>query len=186
MRSLSAEERRLWAKVTETIRPLSRAPGDEDPAPPPPVRAPEPTHRQRVAAREAVAQSRPSIVDVTGVRHAEQSLDGAWDRKLAQGKLVPDRTIDLHGHRLDDAWEAVDRGIETAIRAGDRLVLLITGHAPKGEPPQTRGRIRAAVHDWLSSSRHAGRIAAVRPAAPRHGGRGALYLVLRRPSRVKP
>jgi DNA-nicking Smr family endonuclease len=43
-----------------------------------------------------------------------------------------------------------------------------------------RGRIRAAVHDWLAASRHSAEIAAVRGAHRRHGGGGSLYLVLRR------
>ena len=48
------------------------------------------------------------------------------------------------------------------------------------EGPAKRGAIRAAVGDWLHASRHAGSIAAVRGAHPRHGGAGALYIVLRR------
>ena len=40
--------------------------------------------------------------------------------------------------------------------------------------------IRAAVHDWLTASRHASAIAAVRGAHARHGGGGSLYIVLRR------
>jgi DNA-nicking Smr family endonuclease len=60
---------------------------------------------------------------------------------------------------LDSAWRAIDRGLEQAIE---------------------RGRIRAAVNDWLAASRHASRIAAVRGAHRRHGGGGSLYLVLRR------
>ena len=63
---------------------------------------------------------------------------------------------------------------------GDRLVLLVTGHQRSGEPPIRRGAIRAAVHDWLAASRHAGQIAAVRGAHRRHGGGGSLYIVLRR------
>jgi DNA-nicking Smr family endonuclease len=43
-----------------------------------------------------------------------------------------------------------------------------------------RGRIRAAVHDWLAASRHAANIAAVRAAHRRHGGGGSLYIILRR------
>ena len=43
-----------------------------------------------------------------------------------------------------------------------------------------RGAIRAAVGDWLAASRHAADIAAVRSAHPRHGGAGALYIILRR------
>ena len=63
---------------------------------------------------------------------------------------------------------------------GERVLLLITGHHRPGEPPVERGKIRAAVHDWLAASRHAPRIAAVRGAHRRHGGGGSLYLVLRR------
>jgi DNA-nicking Smr family endonuclease len=81
---------------------------------------------------------------------------------------------------LENAWHAIDRVLEEAIEAGDRVVLLITGHQRSGEPPVQRGRIRAAVHDWLNSSRHAPLIAAVRGAHPRHGGGGSLYLILRR------
>jgi len=36
------------------------------------------------------------------------------------------------------------------------------------------------VRDWLASSRHAAHIASVRQAHPRHGGEGALYIVLKR------
>jgi DNA-nicking Smr family endonuclease len=81
---------------------------------------------------------------------------------------------------LDHAWSAIDSGLERAIAAGDRVVLLITGHERPGEPPVQRGKIRAAVHDWLAVSQHAGRIAAVRAAHGRHGGGGSLYIILRR------
>lgn len=81
---------------------------------------------------------------------------------------------------LDQAWRAIDRGLETAVLRGERVLLLITGHHRPGEPPVQRGKIRAAVHDWLAASRHAGRIAAVRGAHRRHGGGGSLYLILRR------
>jgi DNA-nicking Smr family endonuclease len=108
------------------------------------------------------------------------TLDGSWDKKLRGGAVEPDRIVDLHGMNLDRAWSAIDHALEDAIAAGDRVVLLITGHHRPGEPPIARGRVRAAVHDWLAASRHASRIAAVRGAHRRHGGGGSLYLILRR------
>jgi DNA-nicking Smr family endonuclease len=108
------------------------------------------------------------------------TLDGSWDRAIRSGKIEPDRTLDLHGMNLDSAWNAIDQALERAISSGERVLLLITGHARAGEPPIKRGRIRAAVHDWLAASRHASRIAAVRGAHRRHGGGGSLYLILRR------
>ena len=111
---------------------------------------------------------------------ADKTLDGSWDKKLRSGAIEPDRMLDLHGMNLDTAWNAIDRGLEQAIARGDRVVLLITGHHRPGDPPVQRGRIRAAVHDWLAASRHAQNIAAVRGAHRRHGGGGSLYLILRR------
>lgn len=108
------------------------------------------------------------------------TLDGGWDRRVRTGRIVPDRVVDLHGHNLAGAWDAIDRALERSISAGDRVLLLITGHERKGDPPLERGRIRAAVHDWLAVSRHSRKIAAVRGAHRRHGGGGSLYIILRR------
>jgi DNA-nicking Smr family endonuclease len=108
------------------------------------------------------------------------TLDGTWDKRLRSGAIEPDRIVDLHGMNLDTAWRAIDRALEQAINRHERVLLLITGHHRPGDPPVERGRIRAAVHDWLAASRHAHRIAAVRGAHRRHGGGGSLYLILRR------
>jgi DNA-nicking Smr family endonuclease len=107
-------------------------------------------------------------------------LDGHWERRLKNGNVPVDRTLDLHGLNLERAYDALDAALERAIGAGDRVLLLVTGHHRPGEPPVQRGKIRAAVHDWLAVSRHAERIAAVRNAHRRHGGGGSLYLILRR------
>lgn len=107
------------------------------------------------------------------------TLDAGWDRRLARGLVAPDASLDLHGHNLARAHALLDDRLERAIARGARLLLLITGK-PRSGPGEKRGAIRAAIGDWLAASRHAADIAAVRPAHPRHGGAGALYIVLRR------
>ena len=174
MRSLSPEEAELWARVTATIRPLSREiAADAQPEQPQPQGDLKPPRAKPAAVKKSPppAPQRP---------RPGTTLDGSWDRKLEAGAVKPDRILDLHGHNLERAWSAIDTALERAIEAGDRMVLLITGHARPGDPPVQRGRIRAAVHDWLAVSRHAARIAAVRPAHARHGGGGSLYIILRR------
>jgi len=173
VRSLSPEEAELWARVTATIRPLSR---DR-----PESKAQEKAHQtqsslklsQRVAPPAKPAAAKPVPI-------ALKTLDGRWDKKLRSGSVEPDRVLDLHGMNLDRAWTAIDHALEQAIARGDRVLLLVTGHHRPGEPPVQRGRIRAAVHDWLAASRHSQHIAAVRGAHRRHGGGGSLYLILRR------
>ncbi|MEH3158429.1 MAG: Smr/MutS family protein [Sphingomonas taxi] len=106
------------------------------------------------------------------------TLDGGWDRRLTKGVVHPDRTIDLHGHTLASAHALLDAGLARAIGDGDRVLLLVTGRPPR--EGSARGAIRGHVKDWLALSRHARHIAAVRGAHPRHGGAGALYIILRR------
>ena len=162
-RRLSAEEQALWQRVMQSVRPLHG-----------PVK--------KIELAEVPA-SRPSSASVPPKAAPPKAgpggtLDASWDRRLSRGLVQPDRTVDLHGHSLATAYDLLDRRLDQAITTGDRVLLLITGKARAGT--ERRGAIRAAVGDWLAASRHAGAIAAVRGAHPRHGGSGALYIVLRR------
>lgn len=171
----------MWARVIATVRPLAPGPA----APPPAVtdrvpRAPAgPARPTRLAtpaigARKAIETARPAI---------GETLDSGWDRRLRLGQVAPDQVVDLHGHTLASAHDRLDRGLDQAIRSGARLLLLVTGKprpASRATAGPVRGAIRAAVGDWLAASRHAPAIAAVRSAHQRHGGAGALYIVLRR------
>lgn len=173
MRSLSPEEAELWGRVAATIRPLSR----ETIA----TKAERSSTKARPApSQQPTTRPSPPRLKSSQVPIGGQTLDGSWDRRLRSGSVEPDRTFDLHGLNLDRAWSAIDRALEQAIARGDRILLLITGHHRPGDAPVQRGRIRAAVHDWLAHSRHASSIAAVRGAHRRHGGGGSLYIILKR------
>ena len=113
------------------------------------------------------------------VQPLPNTLDASWDRRLKTGRIEPDLTIDLHGHNLARAHTHLARALDRAVRDGARTILLIAGKQ-RGPDEAPRGAIRRELETWLAHSRHAGRIAAVRNAHPRHGGAGALYLVLRR------
>jgi DNA-nicking Smr family endonuclease len=170
-RRLGAEERALWARVIATVRPLHEPQPKADEAPtavPFPAPPPPPKAMAKAPARPATPKPRPGT-----------TLDGSWDRRLSRGLVQPDFTVDLHGHSLHSAYALLDRRLDQAVASGARVLLLITGKPPK-ERPAGRGKIRDAVGDWIAASRHAGSIAAVRGAHPRHGGSGALYIVLRR------
>jgi DNA-nicking Smr family endonuclease len=114
-------------------------------------------------------------------RSGRDGLDSGWERRLRRGLVEPDLAVDLHGLGLAAAHGLIEARLDQALAADARLLLLVTGRPPRSDGPSPeRGRIRAAVEDWLAVSRHASAIAAVRPANRRHGGEGALYLVLRR------
>ncbi len=194
-RGLSAPEAELWARVAATVKPLSplrtgegdhakRGGGAGEPVVPAPVSVAKKI-KGRVPPVRAVVQpapaAAPSLADNRG-------LDSHWERRLARtgtgSGMGPDFTLDLHGCNLAQAHARLDHGLLQAKAMGARLVLLITGKprpAAAADRAETRGAIRAKVLDWLAAGPHASDIAAVRPAARRHGGEGALYLVLRRP-----
>ena len=118
-----------------------------------------------------------------GAAQSANTLDAGWDRRLAKGLVGPDSVIDLHGETLASAHARLNFALADAVISGARLVLLVTGKAARENPrlpPTSRGVIRASITDWLASSPYASRIAAVRNAHPRHGGAGALYVILRR------
>ena len=175
MRRLSADEQALWDKVVASVTPLHPRAA----RPPLPV-APEPVTAAAKPARPAPVSAKVTPAATPKPKPGE-TLDGSWDRRLSRGLVQPDATVDLHGHNLATAYDLLDRRLEQGIAGGARLLLLITGKPPsEARKPSGRGAIRAAVGDWLGASRHAGSIAAVRGAHPRHGGSGALYIVLRR------
>ncbi len=178
MRRLGPDEAKLWAKVVELVRPLDGVASPElvgSPAEAGAREAPVPGPGPRRGAAQPPPPPPPAR------KAPGTTLDGSWDRRLSRGLVAPDAMLDLHGHNLATAYDLLDGRLEQAIDSGARLLLLVTGKPPGPEGPARRGAIRAAVGDWLNASRHSSRIAAVRNAHPRHGGSGALYIVLRRP-----
>ncbi len=180
-RGLSVAEAEVWSRVAATVKPLEpRRVGavltaSIPAAVPVPEKRPTPDLPPQRAPVAPPPPTRP--LDSHG-------LDGSWERKLAKAAIAPEFTLDLHGHTLAQAHQRLDLGLAQAAAQGARLVLVITGRprpaddeAHRGE---RRGAIRAKLLDWLAAGSHAGRIAAVRPAHPRHGGAGAVYVVLRR------
>ncbi len=165
-RRLDPEEVALWQRVVRDIRPFGGVrPSLADTPVSPPVLRPREAPAPPASAR----------------RGPGDTLDGGWDRRLARGLVQPDLTLDLHGHTLAAAHAALDAGLARGVAGHARLILLVTGRPPRERADGTRrGVIRAGIADWLAASRFADRIAAVRGAHPRHGGAGALYVVLRR------
>jgi DNA-nicking Smr family endonuclease len=177
-RRLSADEAALWRRVAGSVRAIRPAATVVDAG----IVA---AHRKTQPAEERSA--RPvvrSAQDRRATSTSQNTLDGGWDKKIDTGRVVPERMIDLHGCNLAGAHHRLDRGLDEAIRDGVRIILLITGRAPRAGTSRIdlplRGIIRESVGDWLAASRHASAIAAIRGAHPRHGGAGALYIVLRR------
>jgi len=189
-RGLSAEERAAWARLAESVTPLAgrKMPGVGETAPAPV--SPQKQQESRPAPpKPSPAKSKPGMPRSAQSASAPRpgfasELDSHWNRRLKAGRVTPDLTLDLHGHTLDSAHARIMNGLDQARAMGARVVLVVAGRERPVDPAdrmERRGAIRAKLLDWLAASRHADSVAAVRRAHVRHGGEGALYLVLRRP-----
>ncbi|NBC88297.1 MAG: DNA mismatch repair protein MutS [Alphaproteobacteria bacterium] len=196
-RGLSPEERAAWARLAESVTPLDgrRVPGASEPSPPSLTARKQggtgtaaPKSARQGAQPDAARSARPAAPPppsppLSPPRQFASQLDSHWNRRLKTGRVTPDLTLDLHGHTLDAAHARITSGLDQARAMGARVVLVVAGRERPVDPAdrmERRGAIRAKLLDWLAASRHADSIAAVRRAHIRHGGEGALYLVLKR------
>ena len=86
--------------------------------------------------------------------------------------------LDLHGMTQSQAHDRVFRFLEAARNNGLRTVLVITGKGLRRDGQI--GVLRSAVPRWLNEPPLRDWIMAFDHAAPRDGGEGALYILLRR------
>lgn len=187
-RGLTPEEAALWAKVAQTVTPLEgrrTSGGAKEIAAPAPGGSGPPVRKPKGRSPQPPRTPPPPSLAPGPSRLGEEGrgLDSSWDKKLTRGVLEPDFTLDLHGHSLNAAHARLLRGLSQAKAMGARVVLVITGKprpADAAARGTQRGAIRAKLIDWLAASEHAQDIAAIRNAHRRHGGSGALYVVLRK------
>ncbi|MCJ1961979.1 Smr/MutS family protein [Novosphingobium mangrovi (ex Hu et al. 2023)] len=185
-RRLSEDEARLWGEVARTVKPLE--PAVRRPVSHAPVPAEKATPAPPVIKKKVKGRVPPPLAPKPAPAKAPKGetqlhLDGSWERRIAKGTLVPDFSLDLHGSNLDYAYRRLMDGLSQGKAMGARVVLVVTGKprpVDAMDRGERRGAIRAKIKDWLMVSEHASDIVAIRGAHRRHGGQGALYIVLKR------
>jgi DNA-nicking Smr family endonuclease len=106
-----------------------------------------------------------------GLKRSEQ-------RKMDSGRFSPDITLDLHGMTLNEAFKALEKAIISAYENQNRLLLVITG---KGRNSVLgSGALKRELPHWLSLSHIASKIIRASNAAPKDGGDGAFYILIKR------
>tara|TARA_Y200000002_G_scaffold372813_1_gene371083 strand:- start:177 stop:749 length:573 start_codon:yes stop_codon:yes gene_type:complete len=120
------------------------------------------------------------------------SLDKKVFIKLKNGKLKPERTLDLHGYSYQKAFTEVIAFIKLAYRDKKRLILIITGKGSNLSESENyflenhRGVLRKAFPNWLENKGLRPLILNVTSAHYTHGGDGAYYVYLKKNSQNIP
>ncbi|MEM7665151.1 MAG: Smr/MutS family protein [Pseudomonadota bacterium] len=188
-RGLTSEEQAAWARLAQSVTPMEgrSAPGLPSTKVDAALVKPEPKPLRPRQKKPTPGASKPCTQRLAPPspprRMFSSELDSHWNRKLKAGQVTPDYTLDLHGHTLDSAYTRITSGLDQARAMDARVVLVIAGRSRPVDPAdrgEKRGAIRAKLLDWIAASHHADAVSAVRKAHIRHGGEGALYLVLKR------
>lgn len=154
-----------------STRQARQASASKPPVPSPPP-APDPTTDRRKADVFIRHSDHPG--QLAGSR---AGLDDRARRKLARGEVRPTRTLDLHGHRYEEAWDALNGFLTAAAAAGQRCVLVIHGKGTGYGDGGQMGLIKSQMPSWLAGHPAA---LAYHTARPADGGSGAVYVLLRR------
>lgn len=117
-------------------------------------------------------------VDGSFVEGAVKGFDPGVLRKLRAGEFSYQATVDLHGMTREQARPELERFVQQARVAGHRCVLVVTGQGLHSEDQVPV--IKEHTQEWLTRGRPAKQVLAFCSALPRHGGAGALYVLLRR------
>ena len=170
-RLVSPSERALWHAYL-SLNAVEALPGRDLPPPPPPAPPPEPAPTQAVAPPPPRSKPTPGVPPVSVGQPGAGMDDKRW-RDLRRGKTRPERTLDLHGRRAEEAHGATISFLRAAHADGVRCVAIVTGKG-SGEG----GILRRELPHWLN-------LPSVRPlilgaAHPHRANTGAVHLLLRR------
>ncbi len=178
-RRLTKDELSLWQRVTADIERLTKkAPTPVKPKPRPekPAEAwatSNPGHPTRT--RQAASPATPTSMPALDPNRPVNTDRRTWE-KLRRGQVPIESRLDLHGRTQSEAHAALDQFLAASVVSGFRCILIVTGKGVDGH-----GVLRQMIPRWLSERNNREKIITYCTAQPRHGGAGALYVLLRRP-----
>ncbi len=173
----------LWRAVVEDVQPLRR----RAPASPPAVaekrkpaapagKTDKPAPARQV--RPSVQPSPPAPPALPALAPGRApGLDRRSAQRLTRGQMKIDATLDLHGMTQAEAAATLSEFLADAEASGRRCVLVITG---KGRIGEETGVLRRMVPRWLNAPPNRARVLSFADAQPKHGGAGAMYVLLKR------
>ena len=171
----------LWEKVTQSVRRMNPQPAFQTPKQGGALKTgPQKTswidRSQSVQVVQAKAKTLPDKTMPADFRLGETSgIDGTSARRMQRGQVPIEDRLDLHGLSQEEAQKEVKVFIGSAVQKNFRHVLIITGKGRDGH-----GILREKVPEWLKDAPLCYHLNAISYAQPKDGGKGALYIRLKR------
>lgn len=181
------ESENLFIQAMHGVAPLNGDKGRHV-APPPPAQNNTGANSQPASEEAEVAGHLADLVSGKvefALEHTEEyihghvlGLDSKLSVRLKAGFYSPEAHLDLHGMNAEQAFVSLVQFIKENYMQGRRCVLLIPGRGKNS--PEGYGVLRQAVQAWLTRDPLKRVVLAFCTALPKHGGAGALYVLLRK------
>ncbi len=169
--SVSADDRALFRNMMRDVTPLNQ----KNTRP----------HIQVTSKTQYIEPHRPIDYDLSDyyaepvqsdsiLKYHRHGLSAKQTQSLKSGQLSYTAKLDMHGLRPDEAKDRLSRFITQQLQNQHRWVLIIHGKGGRfGEAPV----LKNLINHWL---RQIPDVLAFHSALPKHGGTGAMYVLLRR------
>jgi len=107
-------------------------------------------------------------------------------RRIKNGKIIIEGTLDLHGFSLKEAESRLRFFVGDGLRLKKRLLLIITGKGSNSKP-NIHGKtltIKSELKNWLLDSFYSDKVQYISKALEQHGGEGAYYFFLKKSKNI--
>ena len=171
----------LWEKVTQSVRKMNQKSAFQTPEQRGgpkigPLKTSWTDRSQSIQTGQPKAKTSPDKTMPADFRLGETSgIDRSSARRMQRGQVPIEDRLDLHGLTQEQAQKEVKAFIGRAAQKNFRHVLIITGKGRDGN-----GILREQVPMWLKDSPLCNHLNAISYAQPKDGGKGALYIRLKR------
>ena len=177
-------EEDLFLRAMSGVQPLENAGRIVAQPPPPPAKKPAaPQTDEDDAATQLMDLVNGKVefsLDFTEeyIRAQVKGLDSKIVARLRAGRYSPEAHLDLHGMNSEQAYGALLGFVREHYLLGRRCLLLIPGRGKNSADGY--GVLREKAQRWLTRDPFKRVVLAFCTALPKHGGAGALYVLLRR------
>lgn len=174
-KNLSKEDTELFRQAMAEVKPIKRTSRDSLK----PKSSDTHTYRRQQAAKEpekiVPKSSYPDLSPEGSLYFAQPGIQSKYSKKLRHGLIPFENKLDLHGLTLEAAEKKTLSFLDQALQQEQRCVLLIHGKGVKKDAYSHT--LKEMVCGCL---REHPKVLGFASAIPKHGGTGALYVLLKK------
>ena len=175
---INPEDSALFRESVGAVRPIKHDKVEIKPHPTPARRRPRNSDEPQAVIQDPISD------DYYPAEESQNNSEGGFVRpgiqqgvlrKLRRGQFEAEAELDLHGLTVAKARTTLLHFLQTCRDRGVRHIRII--HGQGNSSPEGRPVLKGKVHLWL---KQLDEVLAFCPARPEHGGKGAVYALLKR------